>query len=46
VLVHSSYVDHPVQEKMKTWTELPDYIHHMTLDLNQFLKEMRSSLES
>jgi putative hydrolase of the HAD superfamily len=39
VLVHSSYVDHPVQEKMKTWTELPDHIHHMTLDLTGFLVE-------
>jgi putative hydrolase of the HAD superfamily len=38
VLVHSSYVDHPVQEKMKTWTELPDHIHHMTLDLTEFLR--------
>jgi putative hydrolase of the HAD superfamily len=37
VLVHSSYLDHPVQEAMKTWTELPDHIHHMTLDLTGFL---------
>ena len=37
VLVHSSYVDHPVQERMKSWTELPDHIHHMTLDLTEFL---------
>lgn len=37
VLVHSSYLDHPVQEKMKSWTELPDHIHHMTLDLTGFL---------
>lgn len=37
VLVHSSYVDHPVQEQMKRWTELPDHIHHMTLDLTTFL---------
>lgn len=40
VLVHSSYVDHPVQEKMMTWTELPDHIHHMTLDLTGFLAAM------
>ncbi|WP_296204809.1 pyrimidine 5'-nucleotidase [uncultured Hyphomicrobium sp.] len=39
VLVHSSYLDHPVQQQMKTWTELPDHIHHMTLDLTAFLKE-------
>lgn len=37
VLVHSSYVDHPVQEQMKRWTELPQHIHHMTLDLTGFL---------
>jgi putative hydrolase of the HAD superfamily len=37
VLVHSSYLDHPVQEKMKSWTELPDHVHHMTLDLTGFL---------
>ncbi len=41
VLVHSSYVDHPVQEKMKAWTELPDHIHHMTLDLTGFLSTGR-----
>jgi putative hydrolase of the HAD superfamily len=39
VLVHSSYVDHPIQEQMKSWTELPDHIHHMTLDLAGFLRE-------
>jgi putative hydrolase of the HAD superfamily len=39
VLVHSSYVDHPVQQKMKAWTTLPDHIHHMTVDLTGFLRE-------
>jgi putative hydrolase of the HAD superfamily len=43
VLVHSSYVDHPIQEQMKSWTELPDHIHHMTLDLAEFLATARSS---
>ncbi len=33
VLVHSSYVDHPVQEAMKRWTSVPEHIHHMTEDL-------------
>ena len=37
VLVHSSYLDHPVQTEMKRWNELPDHIHHMTLDLKAFL---------
>jgi putative hydrolase of the HAD superfamily len=38
VLVHSSYLDHPVQEAMKRWTELPAHIHHMTEDLSGFLE--------
>lgn len=37
VLVHSSYLDHPVQEAMKSWTALPEHIHHMTEDLCEFL---------
>lgn len=40
VLVHSSYLDHPVQTEMKRWSELPDHIHHMTLDLRAFLAGM------
>lgn len=39
VLVHSSYLDHPAQLQMKTWDALPDHIHHMTLDLTEFLAE-------
>jgi putative hydrolase of the HAD superfamily len=37
VLVHSSYMDHPVQEQMKRWTALPKHIHHSTEDLRAFL---------
>ena len=37
VLVHSSYMDHPVQAEMKRWTELPEHIHHKTDDLRAFL---------
>jgi putative hydrolase of the HAD superfamily len=37
VLVHSSYMDHPVQEQMKRWTALPEHIHHSTEDLRAFL---------
>lgn len=40
VLVHSSYLDHPVQQQMQRWTELPDHIHHMTLDLTDFLTKL------
>ena len=43
VLVHSSYLDHPVQQQMKSWTELPDHIHHMTLDLTGFLEMRRDA---
>ena len=39
VLVHSSYLDHPVQTEMKRWNALPDHIHHMTLDLRDFLEK-------
>ena len=37
VLVHSDYIDHPVQIEMKRWRELPAHIHHHTLDLRAFL---------
>lgn len=37
VLVHSSYMDHPAQAKIKTWATPPDHIHHMTEDLTRFL---------
>lgn len=37
VLVHSSYMDHPVQEEMKRWTALPIHIHHKTDSLPHFL---------
>ncbi len=40
VLVHSDYVDHPVQVKMRSWTALPEHIHHMTKDLTGFLSGM------
>jgi putative hydrolase of the HAD superfamily len=46
VLVHSSYLDHPVQQQMKSWTELPDHIHHMTLDLTGFLQDRRAQIDS
>ena len=39
VLVHSSYIDHPIQLKIWQWTEAPEHIHHMTEDLRAFLAE-------
>lgn len=41
VLVHSDYADHPVQQKIRSWTELPRHVHHMTRDLVAFLKSVR-----
>ena len=38
VLVHSSYMDHPVQADIKRWTAPPDHVHHMTEDLTAFLR--------
>jgi len=40
VLVHSDYPDHPVQQQMRTWTKLPQHIHHATEDLTGFLEEI------
>ena len=37
VLVHSSYIDHPIQLKIRSWTERPEHVHHMTEDLTDFL---------
>lgn len=43
VLVHSTYMDHPSQLEMRTWTELPEHIHHFTEDLAEFLGGIRSA---
>ena len=37
VLVHSSYIDHPIQLKIRSWTEPPEHVHHMTENLAGFL---------
>ena len=44
VLVHSDYIDHPVQLAMKRWTETPKHIHHMTKNLLDFLKQTSAEL--
>jgi putative hydrolase of the HAD superfamily len=36
-LVHSSYVDHPIQLKIRDWVEPPEHVHHMTENLAEFL---------
>ena len=38
VLVHSSYMDHPIQAEIKRWTAPPAHVHHMTEDLIAFLR--------
>jgi len=38
-LVHSSYVDHPIQLKIRSWSAPPEHVHHMTENLAGFLLE-------
>lgn len=38
VFVHSDYIDHPAQLKVRDWRALPEHIHHMTHDLTAFLE--------
>lgn len=38
VLVHSDYIDHPAQLKVREWRELPEHVHYLTRDLTGFLK--------
>ena len=44
VLVHSSYLDHPIQLKIKSWTSPPEHVHHMTEDLTLFLEDVLARL--
>jgi len=37
VLVHSDYIDHPAQLKIREWRELPWHIHYLTRYLTAFL---------
>lgn len=37
VFVHSDYIDHPAQLKVRDWRQLPVHIHHMTHDLTDFI---------
>lgn len=46
VLVHSDFYDHPIQAKIKTWTEPPAHVHHMTEDLTEFLAGLDVGEES
>lgn len=40
VLVHSSYMDHPIQLKIRAWQQPPDHVHHMTENLAGFLGDV------
>jgi len=40
VLVHSSYMDHPIQRQIAGWTKPPPHIHHLTDDLRHFLDQV------
>jgi putative hydrolase of the HAD superfamily len=42
VLVNSVYMDHPIQKTIKSWTERPAHIHHMTTNLRGFLEALPS----
>ncbi|MGE4183813.1 MAG: pyrimidine 5'-nucleotidase [Hyphomicrobiaceae bacterium] len=42
-LVHSSYIDHPIQLKIREWTEPPAHVHHMTENLASFLGAIGAS---
>jgi putative hydrolase of the HAD superfamily len=44
VLVHSSYVDHPIQLEIRKWVEPPEHVHHMTEDLAGFLAPLAAKL--
>ena len=44
VLVHSSYMDHPIQQKIRGWTKAPAHVHHMTEDLPGFLDDLNARL--
>ena len=43
VLVHSNYMDHPAQSKIKGWVQPPKHIHHMTDDLASFLSGLNTT---
>ena len=44
VLVHSAATyDHPVQHKIRAWVEPPEHVHHMTDDLERFLRTLHEA---
>ena len=45
VLVHSSYIDHPIQERIRSWSSPPEHVHHMTENLTGFLGDVAARIE-
>ncbi len=45
VLVHSSYVDHPVQLRIRNWQQPPEHVHHMTENLTEFLGDVLETIK-
>jgi putative hydrolase of the HAD superfamily len=45
VLVHSSYMDHPIQLSIRNWQTPPEHIHHMTEDLAGFLGDVLETIK-
>jgi putative hydrolase of the HAD superfamily len=41
VLIHSTYMDHPIQRDMRNWSDLPEHVHHLTDDLTAFLQMIK-----
>lgn len=41
VLIRSTYMDHPAQLKMRSWSKLPEHVHFMTDDLTAFLSGLK-----
>ena len=39
VFVHSDFIDHPAQLKVRDWRQLPGHIHYMTRDLTGFINQ-------
>ena len=43
VLVYSNYLDHPVQQEIRTWPQLPPHVHYVTETLPGFLEAIVSA---
>lgn len=46
VLVYCKKTNHPVQQKIRSWSEPPEHVHHMTDDLGGFLHDTVARLRA